>query len=122
MMTDTLREIEKGHEAKYKLDEETRFKVTSRRDRMLGLWAGEKLDLVGSAQTEYARGIVKATLINPEPEAVIDIIAGDLQAAGLTIPKSEVQRIRDKLQTEAELYFSDRYPDPLDADHSPVGG
>ena len=36
-------EREKAFEAKFKLDEELKFKATARRNRLLGHWAGEKM-------------------------------------------------------------------------------
>ena len=57
MMTESnaLREIEKGHEAKYKLDEERRFKAECRRNKLFGLWIAEHLGLSGDARLVMPR-------------------------------------------------------------------
>ena len=55
----TLREIEKGYEAKYKLDEERRFKVECRRNKLFGLWIAKHLGLSGDAALGYAKALVQ---------------------------------------------------------------
>jgi hypothetical protein len=54
----TFDEREKGFEAKYKHDQETRFKVTARRNKLLGLWAAEQLGLSGTEAEAYARNVL----------------------------------------------------------------
>ena len=43
----TFDEREKGFENQFAHDEELKFKATARRDRLLGLWAAEKVGLTG---------------------------------------------------------------------------
>ena len=43
-------------EAKFARDEELRFKATARRNRLLGLWAAEKLGKSGDEADAYAAG------------------------------------------------------------------
>ena len=50
----TFKNREKGFEAKFSHDQEIDFKVTSRRNKLLGLWAAEQLGLEGSAVEHYA--------------------------------------------------------------------
>jgi hypothetical protein len=40
---------EKDFEARFKHDQELQFKVTARRNRLLGLWAAERMGLGGDA-------------------------------------------------------------------------
>jgi len=40
---DTFDKREEGFEKKYALDEEQKFRAEARRNRLLGLWAAEKL-------------------------------------------------------------------------------
>ena len=53
---------EKQFEAKYKHDEELRFKVHVRRDKLLGLWAAAELGLKGAEAEAYAKSLVNADL------------------------------------------------------------
>ena len=43
-----------GYESKFARDEELRFKATARRNRLLGLWAAEKLGKSGDEAQAYA--------------------------------------------------------------------
>jgi len=51
---------EEGFEKKFALDEEQKFKAEARRNRLLGLWAAEKLGKSGEAATAYAKEVVAA--------------------------------------------------------------
>ena len=44
-MAEVFNERKKGFEAKFKMDEEMEFKVSARRNKLLGLWLAEKLGL-----------------------------------------------------------------------------
>ena len=56
----TFDKREEGFEKKFALDEEQKFKAEARRNRLLGLWAAEKLGLTGDAATAYAKEVVAA--------------------------------------------------------------
>ena len=62
-MKDAFEEREKSEEAKYKLDQEQRFKVLSRRNKLLGSWAAERMGLSGSEAEAYAVEIIQAELV-----------------------------------------------------------
>ena len=44
----------KGFEAKYKRDQELQFKVMARRNKLLGLWAAEKMGVSGADAETYS--------------------------------------------------------------------
>ncbi len=56
----TFDEREEGFEKKFALDEEQKFRAEARRNRLLGLWAAEKLGITGDAAAAYAREVVAA--------------------------------------------------------------
>jgi hypothetical protein len=51
---------EEGFEKKFALDAEQKFKAEARRNKLLGLWAAEKLGLTGDAATAYSKEVVAA--------------------------------------------------------------
>jgi len=53
-------EREKGFEAKWRRDQELRFKVTARRNKLLGLWAAQKFGMESSQAEAYAKTVVVA--------------------------------------------------------------
>jgi hypothetical protein len=51
---------ERDFEARYKHDQDLQFKVKARRNRLLGMWAAERMGLAGEAAQAYAREVVEA--------------------------------------------------------------
>ena len=47
-MTTTFDKREDGFEKKFAHDEELRFKASARRNKLLGMWAAEKMGLAGA--------------------------------------------------------------------------
>lgn len=74
----TFDKREEGFEAKYARDETLRFKAEARRNRLLGLWAAEKLGKTGEAATEYAKSVVAADFEEAGDEDVFRKVSGDL--------------------------------------------
>jgi hypothetical protein len=56
----TFDKREEGFELKFAHEEEVRFKARARRNKMLGLWAAEKLGLDAAAADAYSKEIVMA--------------------------------------------------------------
>jgi len=70
---------ERAFETKFARDEETKFRVRARRDRLVGLWAAEKLGMRGEAAKDYAATVVKADFEEPGDEDVIRKLLADFQ-------------------------------------------
>ena len=56
----TFDKREEGFEKKFAIDEELKFKANARRNRLLGLWAADKLGLSGAEADAYAKEVVVA--------------------------------------------------------------
>src|SRR5215207_5737233 len=56
----TFDKREEGFEKQFAHDEELKFKATSRRNKLLGLWAAEKLGRKGTDADTYAKEVVMA--------------------------------------------------------------
>jgi hypothetical protein len=72
---------EEAFEKKFALDEEQKFKAQARRNRLLGLWAAEKLGMTGDAVTAYAKEVVAADFDGADGalrKIVADLAAGDV--------------------------------------------
>ncbi len=74
----TFDEREHAFEQKFVVDEELKFKSTARCNRLLGMWAAEKLGLSGDAATSYAKEIVAAEVASPGMEVVLQKLTRDL--------------------------------------------
>ena len=90
---------EKEFEARFKHDQEFKFKVTARRNRLLGLWAAERLGLLGDAAEEYVKHVVHAQFEPGGDKHVVGKVADDLGAKDLTLTPA---RIRFELDHFAE--------------------
>lgn len=121
-MSDIFREIEQGHEAKYKLDEEQHFKVQCRRNRLFGLWAAERLGHARSEADAYAYALVRLDLEKPGHVDVAKKVADDLRGAGVAVDPREIEAVFAKSQLMAVEQITSAYPMPLDSDHVQVGG
>ncbi len=70
-MSNVFAEREKAFEDKWAHDEELRFKVLARRNRLLGLWAAGEMGLVGAAAETYAKTVVQADVVKGDDSAVL---------------------------------------------------
>lgn len=87
-------------ENKFAHDEELRFKATARRNK-LGLWAAEKLGKSGADADAYAKAVVVADFEEAGDQDVLRKVTGDLAAAGVSVPETEVQRVMTELLIKA---------------------
>lgn len=71
-------EREKGFEAKYYRDQEMRFRVLQRRNRLLGLWVAEQIGVPAADVEAYARDLVDAHAADPTEAGIRQRIAADL--------------------------------------------
>jgi hypothetical protein len=92
---------EEGFEAKFAHDEELRFKATARRNKLLGLWAAEKLGMTGDAAEAYAKSVVKADFEEPGEEDVFRKVRGDFDAKNVDQSDHQIRRTMAELMDEA---------------------
>jgi hypothetical protein len=97
----TFEEREKGFERKFVHDEELKFKATARRNKLLGLWAAEKLGLAGDAAQSYAREVIKADLAEPGDEDVFRKLRTDFDAKGVAESDHQIRRVIDEMMSQA---------------------
>lgn len=89
-------EREKAFEGKYRMDQETDFKIVVRRDRLLGLWAAAELGLSGDAAHAYALGVVDMEF-SPGCHDVGQKILRDFTDRGLDVTEHKIRREIDRL-------------------------
>jgi hypothetical protein len=86
----TFDKREEAFEKKFALDEEQKFKAIARRNRLLGLWAAEKLGILGDAANAYAREIVAAEFSESGDAAVVRRVMSDLSAKGIAMTEAQI--------------------------------
>ena len=97
----TFDDREKAFETKFALDEELRFKATARRNKLLGLWAAERLGRSGAEADAYAKTVVMADFEEAGEEDVLRKVRADLEAAGVASAETEVRRAMSELMARA---------------------
>ncbi|MEL7031076.1 MAG: DUF1476 domain-containing protein [Pseudomonadota bacterium] len=85
---------ERAEEAKYAMDEAMEFKVMARRNKLLGLWAAELMDLHDEDAEAYAKTVVLSDLEEAGDDDVFRKVRGDLDKAG--VERTDA-RIRDHM-------------------------
>jgi hypothetical protein len=97
----TFDDRERAFEAKFALDEDTAFRITARRNKLLGQWAAAKMQLTPEETDAYAKAVVQADFEEAGDEDVIRKLLGDLTAAGVDVDDAEVRRALDDQTVEA---------------------
>lgn len=96
----TFDKREKAEEARWSHDKDLLFKATARRNKLLGLWAGELLGLSGAAADAYAKEVVVADFDKPGDDDVLNKVLNDLRAKGVETSEHRVRKRMDELMAE----------------------
>jgi hypothetical protein len=97
----TFDKREDGFEKKFAHDEELRFKANARRNKLLGLWAAEKLGLAGEQAQAYAKEVVIADLEEAGDNDVFRKLRKDFDAKGVTQSDHQIRRTMDEMMEQA---------------------
>ena len=100
-MSDQFGDREKAFETKFKMDQETEFKVEARRNKLLGLWLAEKLGLPDSQHDSYAKEVIIADLAEPGDEDIIRKVMKDIEQNKADITDSDIRLKLDEFHKDA---------------------
>jgi hypothetical protein len=92
---------EKAHEAKFARDEEMAFRVTARRNRLVGQWAAARMGLTPEETDSYSKSVVQADFEEAGDEDVVRKLRGDLAAAGVEAADEDVRQALVDMAIEA---------------------
>ncbi len=102
--------------AKQCFNEDLEFRVRTRRNRLLGLWAAAELGLSGEKADAYAKSIVTLGIEYPDDKAVVRHIVEDKRASGASCHDYAVRTEMDRLSRIAALeYAADEQDSPSKA-------
>src|SRR5215470_15934853 len=105
----TIREVtmttfdkrEEGFEKQFAHDEELKFKANARRNKLLGLWAAEKLGLSGTAADAYSKEVIAADFEEAGEEDVFRKLRKDFDAKGVVQSDHQIRRTMQELMATA---------------------
>lgn len=98
----TFDDRDKGFENKYAHDEETAFKATALRNRLLGEWAAAKMGKTDIDAKRYADSVVEAEFGANGHAALEAKLLEDLTKAGVSITLKEIQKEAERLLPVAQ--------------------
>jgi hypothetical protein len=88
---------EQAMEAKFVHDEDLRFRALARRNRLLGLWAAEKLGKDADDAQRYAKSVVMSDFEEEGDHDVFRKIRLDFDVAGVDQSDHQIRRTMDEL-------------------------
>ena len=88
---------ERAFETKFAHDEDMKFRITARRNRLLGEWAARQMGLTDAESESYAKDVIRADFEEAGDNDVIRKVLGDLTAAGI---ESDEEAISEALRNK----------------------
>ncbi len=79
-------------EARFKHNEELRFKAAVRRNKLFGLWAAERMGLTGTEAENYAKEVVAADFARPGEADVLEKVQKDLAAHNVEVSEHRLRK------------------------------
>lgn len=100
----------KSEEARYASEQQYDFKVFARRNKLLGLWAADLMDLHDGDAKAYAKEVVLSDLEEPGDDDVFRKVRGDFDIKGVDRSDARIREhmaellpvAREQLAEEAE--------------------
>jgi hypothetical protein len=97
----TFDDRERAFETKFAHDEEMRFRIIARRNRLLGAWAARQMGLSEAEAESYAKDVVRADFEEAGDHDVVRKVLGDLTAAGIECDEAGVSEALRNKEIEA---------------------
>lgn len=97
----TFDKREDAFETQFARDEELKFKATARRNKMLGLWAAQKLGLSGAEADSYALALVMAEFESGADSDVSRKVRKDFDAKGVVQSDHQIARTMTEFMERA---------------------
>ena len=97
----TFDKREETFEKTFVHEEELQFRAEARRNKLLGLWAAEKLGKTPEQARIYANDLVAAETAANASQIVLERVLKDFQAVGVDQSEHQVRRIMDELLATA---------------------
>jgi hypothetical protein len=87
----TFNDRERAEEGRFARDEEMAFRITARRNRLVGTWAAGLMKLTPEETDAYAKAVVQADFEESGDEDVVRKLLGDLVGADVDMDEAQVR-------------------------------
>lgn len=98
----TFDQREESFEKRFAHDEELQFRAEARRNKLVGLWAAEKLGKSDADAKAYAESLVVAETSADADERVVAQVKKDFEAAGVDQSEHQIRRTMDEMLAKAK--------------------
>ena len=92
---------QRAFESKFAHDEEMKFRITARRNRLLGEWAARQMGLSEAETEAYAKDVVRSDFEEAGDHDVVRKVFGDLTSAGIDIEETAIREALGHKEVEA---------------------
>lgn len=92
---------EQAYEKEFARNEEFDFKVVVRRNKLLGLWAAEKMGLNGDEAEAYAKQVIASDFEEAGDEDVYRKVKDDLDEKNTDVSEHQIRREMEDLLVTA---------------------
>jgi hypothetical protein len=103
----TFDQREESFEKRFVHEEELHFRAEARRNKLLGLWAAEKLGKTGADAEAYAQELVAVEASAHASELVFERVKKDFATAGVDQSDHQIRRTMDELLVLATSQIKD---------------
>jgi hypothetical protein len=97
----TFDDRERAFETKFAHDQEMAFRVTARRNRLIGQWAAGLMGLNAAETDAYAKAVVQADFEESGDDDIVRKLLGDLVSANVDIDEARIRHALDDKMVEA---------------------
>ena len=102
-----MEERRKAAESKFRLDEEMEFKAAARRNKLLGRWAAEQMNLSQEETAGYIREVIESDFEEAGDEDVFRKIRRDFDARGIEQSDHQIRRTMTECMEEARRQLAE---------------
>lgn len=88
----TFDERKDSFENKFKHDQELQFRITARRNKLLGLWAAKLMGIEGESANNYAKEIAAADLARTGDDDVVEKLMADFSAKNVAMDERQLRK------------------------------
>jgi hypothetical protein len=92
---------QRAFESKFAHDEEMKFRITARRNRLLGEWAARQMGLTEAETEAYAKEVVRSDFEEAGDHDVVRKVFGDLTNAGIDVDEAAIREALGHKEVEA---------------------
>jgi len=104
---------ERGFEAQFAHEQEVAFRIQARRDKLFGLWVGERLGKHGAAAQTYATAFITLSARQERDRAIIAKAIADLAAASAPVDEPVIRAALARCMIQARTEVPQEPSPPL---------